>query len=125
MKKYFDYLHRGIRVSVKIRLTAVAKSTFEISLRITPNLIPTRKIEIFWGQQKAIIRSPPCENRDGVPEAHKAYYLSDLIRTITLIQMYPPKSPLRHRGNRISISSCFREIFKIYEIKKSGAYMAP
>ena len=113
--KYFGHLRRGIRVSVKILLRAVAKSTCEISLRITLNLIPTRKIEIFWGQQKAIIRSPPCENRDGVPEAHQAYYQSDLIRTITLIQMYPPKSPLRHRGNRISISFSIRELFKNQE----------
>jgi hypothetical protein len=55
-KEVFGHLRGGVRVWVKNRSRTVAKSTSGISPGITPNLIQTRKTEIFWG----IIRFPPC-----------------------------------------------------------------
>ncbi len=81
-KTYFSHPRRGVRVWVKIRLRAIAKSTFEISLGATPNLIPTWKTEIFWETQKSIIRLPP---RVAIQETHQAHYLSDPIKVIILI----------------------------------------
>jgi hypothetical protein len=111
----------GSTVRVKIRLRAIAKSAIGILLAVTPNSIPTQKTEIFWGVQTSIIYLPP---RGGIPETHQIYYLSGSITVIILIKMYAQKSLLRHRANRISISLCVRELFKIYEIEKSGAYRA-
>ncbi len=42
-KKQFDHRRRGVQVWVKILLRAIAKSTFEIRLGVTPNVISTRK----------------------------------------------------------------------------------
>jgi hypothetical protein len=58
---------------------------YEISLGVTPNLISTRKTEIFCGTQKCIVHPTPFQNKDGVPKTHQVYYLSDIIRVITLI----------------------------------------
>jgi len=72
VKKYFGHPRRGVRLSVKIRLKTVAKSTSEISLEVTPNLIPTRKTEIFWESQKGTIGPRPFQNRGVVPKTHQA-----------------------------------------------------
>jgi len=113
MEKYFGHPCGGVRMWVKIQWRTVAKSTFGISLEITSNLIPTRKIEIFWELQKGIILPVPFSNRGDVPKTHQAYYLIDLIR---VIKIYAPKSLLYHRQNRIPISFRIRELLKNSEI---------
>ncbi len=70
VKKYFGHPREEVRLSVTIRLRTVAKSTSEISLEVTPNLIPTRKTEIFWGSQKDTIGPPPFQNKVVVPKIH-------------------------------------------------------
>jgi hypothetical protein len=91
------------------------------SVPVGSNSIPTRKTEIFWGVQKSIIYLPP---KGGIPETYQANYLSGSITVIIPIKMYARKSLLRHRANHISISLCVCELFKIYEIEKSGACRA-
>ncbi len=91
------------------------------SVPVGSNSIPTRKTEIFWGVQKCIIYLSP---KGGIPEIHQANYLSGSITVIILVKMYAQKSLLRPRANHISISLCVCELFKIYEIEKSGAYRA-
>ncbi len=58
-KKYFNHPRMRVRVWAKLLLRAVAKSTLGMSLEVAPNLIPTWKMEIFWGPQKDIIHLPP------------------------------------------------------------------
>lgn len=81
VKTYFDHPCRGVQVRIRIRLKAITKSTFGVSLEVTPKLISTRKTEIFWGSQIDIL----YPLRGDVPKIHQVYYLSDLIRIIILI----------------------------------------
>jgi len=105
---------------VKIRLTVIEKSPFQILPGAAPNLILTQKAETLMEAQKSVIYLP---SRDGIPEIHQAYYISGPIKVITLIQMNVQKSLLYHRENHISISFCVHNLLKYLKIFKNVCFI--